>query len=120
MILNPDLHNLSYKPIILEKLLSCVEELNKFEFEMHPEADIVFRAIANAAIIIIKREMGIDTGEKELISAMRILLDKKGNKMLSIGLAVVLMICVWVKVWFLKVYFSSLCKFLVNQLRKKF
>lgn len=97
VITSTKLTNLSYKPKILQMLLSCVEELNSFVLA---EADMVsatlFHNLARATIIVIKREMGIDTGEKELLSAIKVMLQGKDRQFMGFGLTVVLMLSVWV------------------------
>jgi hypothetical protein len=119
MTLNRELQNLSFKPKILEKLLEVVTELSVSWSD--PQTSVLLLALTTAMKIVIKRDMGIATGEKELLAAMRVMLDNKGNKKLAIGFIVTLMLSVRVCVrFYLIVIVSSRCKFTVSQILKMF
>jgi hypothetical protein len=90
------LQNYSVKPKINEKLLLCVKQINSFECRMGSEADAVFSTIGPALEIVVKREMGVVTQEKEFVASISAILANKENKSLSVGLIVTLLLSVWV------------------------
>ena len=117
MILESRLENLMYKPKIMSKLLEGIEQVAELESE-NPDAGLV-RSLANAISVIIKREMGVQTGEVDLVNAMKQMLERKRDKMLAIGFAVCLMLCVWVGRCMYMRFMCSRCRCLVKRKRKK-